>query len=191
MAKDKYVMKNPERLEDILNRYNPVVDCGAMGKRADVLVRKAITAKIERAHPAGIADCKVKRGVSVEVKTGAGELDPFGYDTKEEAMEAMEAGEYLKGCTHVAYLAKFDGHNLEDFIVTSKKRFIKILLTYNLVRVKHSTDGKWKITIQNFLPTPNFHPSKEKAGCFFEALEENGLYIDLFCEKMTGRELDI
>ena len=57
MAKKDYVMRNPERLEDILARYNPFVDPGAMGKRADVLVRKAITSKIERAHPAGIADC--------------------------------------------------------------------------------------------------------------------------------------
>ena len=187
----KYEMRKPERLEEILGRYNPEIDAGAMGKRADVLVRKAITSKIERAHPAGVSDCTVKRGVAVEIKTGAGELDPFGYDTKEEAEEAMEAGEYLKGCTHVAYLAKFNGENLEDFIVIPKKRFIKILLKYNLVRVKRSTDGRWKITIQNFLPTPNFHPSKEKAGCFFEDLEENGLYIDLFCENMTGRELDI
>ena len=191
MAKDKYIMKNPERLEDILNRYNPTVDCGAMGKRADVLVRKAITQKIERAHPAGVADCKVKRGVSVEIKTGAGELDPFGYDTKEEAQEAMANGEYLRGCTHVAYLAKFDGSNLEDFIVVPKKRFINILLKYGLVRVKRASSNTWKITIQNFLPTENFHPSKEKAGCFFEDLETYGLYIDIFCEKMTGRELDL
>ena len=191
MAKKDYVMRNPERLEDILARYNPCIDCGAMGKRADVLVRKAITTKIERAHPAGIADCKVKRGVSVEIKTGAGELDPFGYDTKEEAEMAMEAGEYLKGCTHVAYLAKFNGSNLEDFIVVPKKRFINILLKYNLVRVKKASSGSWKITIQNYLPTENFHPSKERVGCFFEDLELNGLYIDLFCEKMTGRELDI
>lgn len=187
----KYEMRNPERLEDILARYNPCIDAGAMGKRADVLVRKAITAKIERAHPAGVADCKVKRGVSVEIKTGAGELDPYGYDTKEEAMEAMEQGKYLPGCSHVAYLAKFDGSNLEDFIVIPKKRFIKILLKYNLVRVKRASNGTWKITIQNFLPTENFHPSKEKAGCFFEDLEINGLYIDIFCEQMTGHDLYI
>lgn len=191
MAKTKYEMRKPERLEEILARYNPSVDCGALGKRADVLVRKAITAKIERAHPAGIADCTVKRGVTVEIKTGAGELDPFGWDTKEEAEEAMNNCDFLHGCSHVAYLAKFDGTNVEDFIVVPRKRFIKILLKYNLIRVKKASTGQWKVTIQNFLPTENFHPSKERAGCFFEDLEMNGLYIDLFCENMLGRELDL
>lgn len=186
----KYEMKKPETLEEILLRYNPADD-GYGGKIADVIVRKAIAQKIERVHPAGTSDCTVKRGVAVETKTGAGELDPFGYDTKEEAEEAMANDAFLLGCTHVAYLAKFTGDNVEDFIVVSRKRFIKILKTYNLVRVKKASSGKWKVTIQNYLPTPNFHPSKERAACFFEALEENGYYIDLFCEKMLNRELDI
>lgn len=184
----KYTMKKPEALEEILARYNPE-NCGYMGRTADILVRKIITGKLERVHGANESDCKVKRGVSVEIKTGAGELDPFGYDTKEEAEEAMESDEFLNGCTHVAYLAKFTGDNIEDFIVVPKKRFIKILREFNLIRVKKATNGQWKVTIQNFLPTPNFHPSLERVGCFFEALEENGLYIDLFCEKMTGHEL--
>ena len=184
----KYVCEK-EKVERMLNRYNPTTDCGAMGKRADVLARKLVTGKLERCHPASIADCTVKRGVSVEIKTGAGELGGYGYDTKEEAQEAMEAGNFLEHCTHVAYLAKYDGTNIDYMLVLPRKRFIKLLNKYNLVRIKHSSDGMWRVTIQNYLPTPNFHPSKERAALFLEELEINGLYLDCFCEKMLNRSL--
>ena len=184
----KYVCEK-EKVERLLNRYNPTIDSGAMGKRADVLVRRLITGKIERCHPAGIADCVVKSGVSVEIKTGAGELGQYGYDTKEEAEEAMAEGRFLEHCTHVAYLAKFNGTNIEDTIVLPRRRFIKLLDKYGLIRVKHSSDGLWRVTIQNYLPTPKFHASKERAALFFDDLEINGLYLDCFCEKMLNRGL--
>ena len=189
MAKVKHTMKNPERLEDILSRYNPVGDFGAMGKQGEVIFRKVATNKVERLHPAGYSDCVIKSGVSVEVKTGAGELETFGFDTKEEAQEALDNDRFLLGCTHVAYLPKFTGENVEDFIIVPRKRFIKILRHYGLLRVKKASSGKWKVTIQNYLPTPNFHPSAEKVGCLIEALEENGLYLDLFIQKMVKRDL--
>lgn len=189
MAK-KYRQMNPETLEEILARYNPN-DPGYGGKLGDVLVRKAISHKVERVHPAGLSDCTVKRGVALEIKTGAGELDTFGYDTKEQAIEAKEADRYLPGCTHVAYLAKFTGFNVEDFIVVSRKQFITLLKDHNLVRVKRGSDNKWRVTIQNYLPTPNFHPSKERAASFFSGLEENGYYLDVFVSRMLSRDLDI
>lgn len=184
----KYEMRKEENLEDILNRYLNNIH-GYGGISGEIIGRKTLTDKIERLHPAGYGDCIIKRGVSVEFKTGAGELEPFGFDTKEEAEEAMENDDFLRGCTHVAYLAKFDGTNVEDFIVLSRKRFIKVLKAYNLVRVKKASNGKWKVTIQNYLPTPNFHPSLKRAACFFEALEENGYYLDIFAERMVNRDL--
>ena len=186
----KYQMKKEENLQDVLDRYINNI-CGYGGISGEIIGRKALTEKIDRLHPAGYSDCIVKRGVSVEFKTGAGELDPYGYDTKEEAQEAMENDDFLHGCTHVAYLAKFDGTNVEDFIVLSRRRFIKVLKEFGLVRVKHASNGSWKVTIQNYLPTPNFHPSLTRAACFFEALEENGYYLDIFAERMTGKDLDV
>lgn len=176
-------------IEKVLARYNPEGDFGAMGKRAEVIARHLVTGKIERLHPAGVSDCTVKSGVSVEIKTGAGELSTFGYDTKEEALEAMEEGRFLEHHTHVAYLAKFNGSNAEDFLVLPRRRFINLLNKYNLVRVKRGSDGKWRVTIQNYLPTPTFHASKARAALFLKELEENGLYLDCFCEKMLNRGL--
>lgn len=189
MAK-KYREMIPETLEEILARYNPD-DHGYGGKTGEIIVRKAVAEKVERLHPAGLSDCTVKRGVALEIKTGAGELDTFGYDTKEQALEAKEADRYLPGCTHVAYLAKFTGNNVEDFIVVSRKRFINLLKEHNLVRVKRGSDDKWRVTIQNYLPTPNFHPSKERAASFFMGLEENGYYLDIFVERMLQRDLNL
>lgn len=187
----KYEMRRPETLNEILNRYNPEGDCGAYGKRFEVMFRATLTDKVERVHPAGYADCSVKRGVSVECKSGAGALDTFGWDTKEEAELAMENMDFLHKCSHVAYLPKFNGENLEDTIIVPRKRFIRILLKYNLVRVRKGSDGKWYVTIQNYLPTEKFKPSKERVGCLIEDLQDNGYYIDIFAERMLNKELEL
>ena len=185
----KFKYEGKKNIDAVLARYSIASDCGQLGKKAEVVARYAITGKIERCHTAGDTDCVVKRGVVVEVKTGAGELEPFGYDTKEAAIEAMEAGHFLLGCSHVAYLPRYNGHNIEQTLVVPRKRFISLLQKYNLIRVKQATNGAWKVTIQNYLPTENFHPSKDRAFLFLDDLEKYGLFLDCFCEKMLGREL--
>lgn len=185
----KFKYTGEKDINEVLARYSAITDCGKDGKRADVAVRYAVTGKIERCHSAGDVDCVVKRGVTVEIKTGCGELEPFGYDTKEEAIEAMEAGRFLLGCTHVAYLPRFTGDNVDSVLVLPRKRFISLLQKYNLIRVKQATCGTWKVTIQSYLPTPTFHASKDRAVMFLEDLETYGLYLDCFCEKMLNREL--
>lgn len=187
----KYKMRRPETLEEVMSRYNPSGDFGACGKQFEVLFRATLTDRVERVHPAGYADCVVKRGVVVECKTGAGTLGDFGWDTKEEAELAMENMDFLHKCSHVAYLPKFNGYNLEDTIIVPRKRFIRILLKYNLVRVRCGSNGKWYVTIQNYLPTEKFKSSRERVGCLIEDLQDNGYYLDIFAKRMLNKELEL
>lgn len=182
----KYNIRKAESLEKIIERYitnpNPN-DKGAMGKAYDSLGRYAFTQKLEYCHHAGMYDCLVKSGVVIEWKNGCGSLDGFGYDTKEEAELAMIERRYLPNCTHIAYIPKFNGENMDETIITPRLRFIKILEQFKLVRVRRETDGKWRVAIQSYIPSPTFKASPERMAAFIEALEENGLYIDLFAEK--------
>lgn len=182
----KYNIRNAQTLEKIIDRYinnpNPN-DKGNMGKAYDSLGRYALTKKLEYCHHAGMYDSFVKSGVVVEWKNGCGSLDGRGYETKEEAEEAMINRQYLPNCTHVAYVPKFNGSNMEETIITPRLRFIKVLEQFKLVRVRRETDGMWRVAIQSYIPTPTFKASPERMAAFIEALEENGLYIDLFAEK--------
>lgn len=185
-----------EHVAAVQERYNPAIDDGAYGRRFEVWARWYLSGRVDRCHPASIADVTVRttqtardsgvidyKTFSLECKSGAGWLLNPVYETPEQAEQAFTT--YTQGAVtiqamrrsrYVAYIPRYDGLNGLQARVYSQEEFLAILHSQKLIRVKKSTAGEWGIAIQEFRQKNS--PKREIR--FREALAACGQTIEAF-----------
>jgi hypothetical protein len=161
-------------------------DYGRNGRNFEVAFRSLLIGVEGACNPQGVADILVKRGVTLECKTGCGWLISPTYASKEEASEILaEGGFKMKRAMFVAYLPEFNGENAEDALILTQSKFMAIFAKYGKLRVKQSSsNGMWGITIQSYIPTEKFKASKKVYQAILIELFDNGEYYDTFAERM-------
>ena len=171
--------------EGIITKYiSNTADDGRFGRSFEVDFREILTGAIERCHPLGVADVSVKRGVTVETKTGCGWLVNPTFDTPEEAWHFFEnTYKPMLKASHVAYLPKWTGENTRDCIILTQKKFLAVLERNKLIRAK-GNKGYFGICIQSYIPTPTFKASVSRYESFLEDLSNTGEIIEEFAERM-------
>lgn len=171
--------------EGIITKYiSNTADDGRFGRSFEVDFREILTGAVERCHPLGVADVAVKRGVTVETKTGCGWLVNPEFDNAEDAWNYFEnAYKPMIKASHVAYLPKWNGENTRDAIILTQAKFLNILEKNKLVRAK-SNKGYFGIAIQSYIPTPTFKASVSRYESFLNDLADNGEIIEEFAERM-------
>lgn len=179
-----------EGIDDIIANYTDNEDDdGAYGRAFEVTLRDALTQVVDKVASQDKADIVYKQGVTIECKTGAGRLVETPYATSEQALDAFYAtfnrrnGKPMLKASHVAYIPKFKG-SLDNVYILTQRNFLRLLDCQGLIRAKPYSDG-YKITIQNYLPTPNYTPSKERAAIVKMGLEGLGKSIPEFIEYMN------
>lgn len=164
-------------------------DDGAQGKVFEVMVRDALRQIVDGVASQNKADLVYKQGVTIECKTGAGRLVETLYPTAEQALDAFykafnrRNGKPMLKASHVAYMPRFMG-KLDNIYILTQRDFLKLLDCQGLIRAKRYNGG-YKITIQNYLPTVNYTPSKERAAVVQLGLEGLGRTIPEFIEYMN------
>ena len=170
--------------EIIANYVKNTSDDGRFGRSFEVDFREILTGVSHRMHPLGIADITVKRGVTVECKSGCGWLVSPEFDSAEEAMEYfVNSYKPMLKASHVAYLPKWTGDNTRDAIVLTQRKFLEILSRHNLIRTK-GKKGSYGVAIQSYIPTPTFRASQKRYDAFLEDLADNGEIVEEFAERI-------
>lgn len=177
-----------EQVDEIINYYANIDNHdGVKGSQFEVIMRDALKGIADYQASQGVADIVYKQGVTIECKTGAGRLINTGYETPEKALAAFwgdfhKSGRPMKRASHVAYIPNFTG-NIDDVYILYQPDFIRLLYVLDLVRTKKYPDG-YKITIQNYLPTENFNPSRERIAVMKWGLENLGKSLLEFIKHM-------
>lgn len=165
-----------------MGRYHNERDHGRKGRNMEEDGRLLFKQVDERCHPLGVADMVVKRGVTVEFKTGCGWLVSPIYDSKEEVEEMLDDFKMVKAM-YVCYLPEYDGTNIYDAIVITQKKFLTVFRNHGKIRVKKGSNGLWGIAIQSYIPTPTFKASVKTYEAILQDLADNGMIIEEFAEK--------
>lgn len=165
--------------------YNNPNDSGKDGRNFEPIFRMLFGFELERCHRQGEADILVKRGVTLECKTGHAQLTAPIYASKEEATEALKSGNFrMSKAMFVAYLPKFNGSNATDALILTQKNFLAVLRKHGKLRAKRHSNGNWCIAIQQYIPTPTFKASQKTYDAILADLFDNGEYYDTFMERM-------
>lgn len=174
----------PKTLDEILAYYmDNECDTGANGRAFEVAFRAMMTKKIERVHPLGVSDMRVK-GKAIEAKSGCGWLvNPEFYTPVAAAEYWTSTKRPIKKADYIAYLPRFDGSNEADALILTQTAFLKCLERSNLARVKKGSNGLYGIAIQSYIPSKKFHASRERLNQFLEDMWNNGWLPDVFAER--------
>lgn len=168
-----------------LNTYTNTHDTGMNGRNFEVDLRAYLKSVIERVHPMNTADVIVKRGVTLECKTGCGWLvSPFTPDIM-EANALLAEGFKMRRATYVAYLPQYtENTDISEVRFFTQAQFLAIFNDNKKVRVKRSRAGLYGLAIQSYIPTEKFKCSKAVYRNILERLE-NGLTAEEFVEKFA------
>lgn len=168
-----------------LNTYTNTHDAGMNGRNFEVDLRAYLKSVIERVHPMHTADVIVKRGVTLECKTGCGWLvSPFTPDIM-EADALLAEGFKMRRATYVAYLPQYtENTDISEVRFFTQAQFLAIFNDNKKVRVKRSSAGLYGLAIQSYIPTEKFKCSKAVYHNILERLE-NGLTAEEFVEKFA------
>ena len=172
--------------------YKNTNDPGRLGRNYECTVRFVLglldteSTETEKMHGQGKADCIVKKGVTLECKSGCGWLVSPIYDTPYQAQKALDNGDIkMLRAMFVAYIPCYDGTNLHETRIMTQKAFINIFSRFGKLRIKKSSaNGKYGITIQSYIPTPTFKASQAVYQGILQALDEEGMTIEQFAIKM-------
>ena len=161
-------------------------NCGAQGGEYQTMLRDALRGAVDGAASHDAAALIYKRGVTIEGKSGTGRLTETPYPTAAEALEAFYQaynkpnGKPISKASHIAYLPRFSGR-LDNVYILTQQDFLKLLDCQDLIGAKRYPDG-YKIIIQDYLPTVNYTPSKERAAVIEMGLKWLGKTISEFIE---------
>lgn len=174
-------------LDDVRTEYSLDKDpCGNGARQVECFLRYYFTGKIERVHPLGVADIVIKRGITMEVKTGHGWLIEPRFETLEELENHLDSRKNpMIKASHIAYLPHraYDGLDCVDCLIFSAIQFIKIMGKYGKLTVKESR-GSWGVAIKDWITEGYAVKSSSKVEkAIREDLENNGLIIEEFVQK--------
>lgn len=144
------------------NTYTNTADDGRFGRNFEVDLRAYLKGIFERCHHMDVTDISVKRGVTLEVKSGCGWLvSPFTADIT-EADDLLANGFKMKRATYVAYLPQYnEDTDISEVRFFTQAQFLQIFADFNKVRVKRSSAGLYGLAIQTYIPTEKFRASKK------------------------------
>lgn len=168
-------------------KYTNTNDNGMNGRNFEVDLRMVLTGIDQRMHPGKVADIFVKRGVTLECKTGCGWLVSPKWDTKEEAEAVLLAGQWkMQKAMFVAYLPTYgEWDSPEDAFILTQKKFVEIFVRHGKVRVKQSSaNGKWGLTIQSYIPTEKFKASRKVYEAIIADLMDGSETVEDFKNRM-------
>ena len=136
------------------NTYTNTADCGRFGRNFEVDLRAYLKGIFERCHPMGTTDITVKRGVTLECKTGCGWLvNPWTTDIC-EADDILANGFKMKRATYIAYLPQYtENTDISEVRFLTQAQFLAIFSDAGKVRVKRSSKGLYGLAIQSYIPT--------------------------------------
>lgn len=194
MARAK--MKVWNSIDEMVNYYDGAEirrDDGAAGKTAESIINRALKGRLEVVHPDYMSDVQFKH-FTVEVKTGAGWLMSPVYDTKEDALSALQTvGNRMIRSQFVAYADKFDRRNPESLLQTvriiSSRRFCQFLLDNNGLVIKQKSKAS-----ANYNDGARYYgiAIQSNRGCKFwgglyDLLDSDGMTIDQFIDKYLNK----
>lgn len=166
------------------NTYTNTADTGRFGRNFEVDMRAYLKGIIEKCHHMDESDISVKRGVTLECKTGCGWLvSPWTPDFM-EVEDVIAEGFKMRRATYIAYLPKYDGTNLADARFFTQAQFLGIFADNKKVRAKRSSDGLYGIAIQSYIPSEKFKCSKAVYAEILNRLDQ-GLTAEEFVEKFA------
>lgn len=144
------------------NTYTNTADDGRFGRNFEVDLRAYLKGIFERCHHMDVTDISVKRGVTLEVKSGCGWLvSPFTADIT-EADDLLANGFKMKRATYIAYLPQYsENTDISEVRFFTQAQFLRIFTDFNKVRVKRSSTGLYGLAIQTYIPTEKFRASKK------------------------------
>ena len=174
-------------LEDIRAEYPVEADpMGNASRQVECFMRYRLTGKIERVHPLGVADVIVKKGVTLEIKTGHGWLIEPSFESLEDLESFIDDRKNpLIKASHIAYLphrAK-DGTDCDDCLFFTAGQLMMILGSFGKLILKESR-GFWGIAMKPWITEGYVQKSSSKVERQIrEQLEEQGLMLEEFAEK--------
>lgn len=175
-----------------LNTYTNTKDTGMNGRNFEVDLRAYLYSVIgrmavdsdNRFHHMDLADLILKRGVTLEAKTGCGWLvSPFTADIR-EADALLANGFKMKKATYVAYLPQYNENtDISEVRFFTQAQFLRIFSDNGKVRVKRSSDKRYGLAIQTYIPTPTFRASKKVYANILAELD-GGMTAEEFFERI-------
>lgn len=192
----EYAKENKPELTDIkqiISEYPTGNDpMGNPARQVECFVRYRLTGKVERVHPLGVTDCYVKRGVTLEVKTGHGWFIEPNFSTLEQLMEYLdERKNPMIKASHIAYLPyrANNGYDCNDCLFFTAKQFMTIMGEHAEKLCARESRGMWGVAIKPWITEGYAQKSSPKnEEIIREDLISIGLTIEEFAEKM-GLEL--
>lgn len=165
------------------NTYTNTADDGRNGRNFEVDLRAYLKGIFERCHHMDVTDISVKRGVTLEVKSGCGWLvSPFTADIC-EADDLLADGFKMKRATYIAYLPQYsENTDISEVRFFTQAQFLRIFTDFNKVRVKRSSTGLYGLAIQTYIPTEKFRASKKVYAEILARLDE-GMTAEEFVDK--------
>lgn len=168
-------------------------DDGAAGKTAESIVNQALKGRLEVVHPNYMSDVQFSH-FTIEVKTGAGWLMSPVYDTKEDALNALQTvGNRMIRSQFIAYADKFDRRHpktlLQTVRILSSRKFCQYLIDSNGLVIKQKSkasanhnDGAryYGVAIQSN------HACKFWGG-LYDLLDSDGLTINQFIDRYLNK----
>lgn len=179
--------REPLTLEKIRLEYPATDDpMGNPPRQVEVFLRYRLTGKVERVHPLGVADVVVKKGVTLEVKTGHGWLIEPSFESLED-LEAFldERKNPMIKASHIAYLPHraMDGADCEDCLFFTAGQLLSILGSFGKLTLKESR-GFWGIAMRPWITEGYAQKSSPKVEKQIrERLNDTGLILEEFAEK--------
>lgn len=168
-------------------------DDGAAGKTAESIINNALKGRLEVVHPDYISDVQFKH-FTIEVKTGAGWLMSPVYDTKEDALSALQTvGNRMVRSQFVAYADKFDRRNPESLLQTvriiSSRRFCQFLLDNNglVIKQKSKASANYNDGARYYGVAIQSNRNCKFWGGLYDLLDSDGLTIDQFIDKYLNK----
>ena len=189
-------MKVWQSVNEMVNYYDNAEnrrDCGAAGKTAESIINQALKGQLEVVHPDYMSDVQFKH-FTLEVKTGAGWLLSPVYDTKEDAINALQKiGNRMIRSQFIAYADIFDRRNPETLLKTvriiSSRKFCQYLIDSNGLVIKQKSpasanhnDGAryYGVAIQSN------RKCKFWTG-LYDMLDSDGMTIEQFIDKYLNK----
>lgn len=180
-------------LADIINEYpienDPLANAA---RQVECFVRYRLTGAVERVHPLGVADCVVKRGVTLEVKTGHGWFIEPNFATQEQLLAYLdERSNPMIKASHIAYLPHraTNGYNCNSCLFFTARQFMDIMGGQFGKLVAKENRGMWGVAIKPWITEGYAQKSSERnEKAIREMLQKSGLDIKKFAERM-GIEL--
>lgn len=174
-------------LEGIRAEYPAEADpMGNPPRQVECFLRYRLTGKVERVHPLGVADVVVKKGITLEVKTGHGWLIEPSFESLEDLENFLdERKNPLIKASHIAYLPHRaqDGTDCDDCLFFTAGQLLTILGSFGKLTLKESR-GFWGIAMKPWITEGYAQKSSvEKENQIRAKLEDQGLILEEFAEK--------